>query len=42
MDAVKARVCVDTNNGTMTFVPGEGPLGPCGMGKQMINIYMAG
>jgi hypothetical protein len=42
VNAVKARVCVDTNTGAMTFVPGAGPLGSCGMGKQMINIYMEG
>ena len=42
VNAVKARVCVDTSTGTMTFVPGEGPSGPCGMGKQIINVYMEG
>ena len=42
VDATKARVCVDTSTGAMTFMPGEGPTGPCGMGKQIINIYMAG
>ena len=42
VNAVKARVCVDTSTGTMTFVPGAGPSGPCGMGKQMINVYIEG
>ena len=41
VDATKARVCVDTSTGVMTFMPGEGPSGSCGMGKQIINIYMA-
>jgi len=42
VNAVKARVCVDTTTGAMTFVPGEGPTGPCGMGKHMINVYIEG
>jgi Collagen triple helix repeat (20 copies) len=42
VDAVKARVCVDTSTGSMTFVPGAGPSGSCGLGKQMINIYIEG
>jgi hypothetical protein len=42
VDAVKVRVCVDTTSGTMTFVPGEGPTGPCGMGKQIVNFYIEG
>jgi hypothetical protein len=42
VNAVKARICVDTTTGAMTFVPGAGPSGPCGMGKQMINVYIEG
>ena len=42
VNAVKATVCVDTSTGTMTFVPGAGSSGSCGMGKQMINVYMEG
>jgi Collagen triple helix repeat (20 copies) len=42
VNAVKARVCVDTSTGTMTFVPGAGPTGSCGLGKQMINVYIEG
>ena len=42
MNAVKARVCVDTSTGNMTFVPGAGTSGSCGMGKQMIYVYMEG
>ena len=42
MNAVTARVCVDTSTGSMTFVPGAGPSGFCGIGKQMINVYMEG
>ena len=42
VNAVKARVCVDTTTGTMTFVPGAGPSGSCGLGKQMINVYIEG
>ena len=41
-NAVTARVCVDTSTGIMTFVPGAGSSGSCGMGKQMINVYMQG